>query len=211
MLEVVDAHVANDGDLIRIGNSADEHDTALDVEEEIDDDGDEQNIDLIETTVTHHDNDVNDSSRLPMTPICFKYHIVYSESFQVPVLYFSAWNMDTSQYLTREQIMTIIIDKHRDDCILPKELNPYTMITQGEHPILSTIFYYVHPCETSKLMDLVWCSDDDLDREHNQQTIPLDQYVRSWLSFVGRLVLINVPPPSRTAMHSQLVTLRNES
>jgi ubiquitin-like-conjugating enzyme ATG10 len=90
-------------------------------------------------------------------PICFKYHILFSDLFQVPVLYFNAYNVQDSSLLSREQVLNFVTNKNQKKSgLIPSEyLNPYTMITQGEHLILGTIFYYIHPCETANLMDTV--------------------------------------------------------
>jgi ubiquitin-like-conjugating enzyme ATG10 len=128
---------------------------------------------------------VSTTSSNDTIPICFKYHILFSESFQVPVLYFNAYNAQDSSLLSREQVLNFVTNENQKKSgLIPSEdLNPYTMITQGEHLILGTIFYYIHPCETANLMDMVLSTS----------TTGTLNYIVSWLSFFGRLVSLNVP------------------
>jgi len=122
-------------------------------------------------------------------PLYFKYHIVYSEAYRVPVLYFNAYNMKDSSLLSVNQILRFISHKNSGNALLPSDVNPYTFITQGEHPILSTIFYYVHPCETANVMQIVTASA----QWQQNADLQLPNYITSWLSFIGRIIFLDIP------------------
>lgn len=124
-------------------------------------------------------------------PLYFKYHIVYSEAYRVPVLYFNVYNMKDSSLLSVNQILRFISYKNSGSALLPSNVNPYTFITQGEHPILSTIFYYVHPCETANLMQIVAASIQQ--QQLQDANLQLPNYIRSWLSFIGRMIFLDIP------------------
>ncbi|CAG8712857.1 7235_t:CDS:1, partial [Scutellospora calospora] len=55
-----------------------------------------------------------------------------------------------------------------------------------DHPTLLLPFYYLHPCETATLMTSI-VSDSKIDND-KLQVIPLEGYIRSWLSLVGSVV-----------------------
>ena len=76
---------------------------------------------------------------------CFKYdfHIVFSESYSVPVLYFNISHLNGS-LLSLDEIWNLFIHK--------KNSNMYETITQQEHPILQRPFFVLHPCHTENLL-----------------------------------------------------------
>jgi ubiquitin-like-conjugating enzyme ATG10 len=76
---------------------------------------------------------------------CLKYdfHVVFSESYSVPVLYFNISHLDGS-LLSLDEIWNLF--KHK------KNSNMYETITQQEHPILQRPFFVLHPCHTENLL-----------------------------------------------------------
>jgi ubiquitin-like-conjugating enzyme ATG10 len=69
----------------------------------------------------------------------YEYHIVYSEAYNTPVIYFLARGNE-DQLLSLEEIPNL------------PELNDQMIISQQMHPILDRPFYFLHPCNTSKFM-----------------------------------------------------------
>ena len=98
--------------------------------------------------------------------ITFEYHVTYSCSYTVPVLYFNAWH-STGKLLTADEIWKLA----------PPCSDKYSYITQIDHPILARPFYELHPCRTEQMMGLVEGGDT---------------YLVSWLSSVGREVGLSV-------------------
>lgn len=92
-----------------------------------------------------------------------EHHIVYSTTYQVPVLYFTACYTDSTP-LSYEEIYQYIVPQSYQHIIL----------SQAEHPILNIPCWYIHPCDTRVLMS----------------TLKFDQadYIKSWLSVQGPLV-----------------------
>ena len=127
--------------------------------------GSESDDDLSEDQITLEDSDpytFTSTSHL----ITFEYHVVYSSSYTVPVLYFNAWH-STGKLLTVEEIWKLA----------PPCSDKYSYITQIDHPILARPFYELHPCRTEQLMGLIEGGDT---------------YLVSWLSSVGRDVGLSV-------------------
>lgn len=76
---------------------------------------------------------------------CLKYefHVVYSESYSVPVLYFNISHLDGS-LLSLDDVWKLFMHKNTS--------NMYETLTQQEHPILHRPFFLLHPCHTEELL-----------------------------------------------------------
>ena len=99
---------------------------------------------------------------------CLKYdiHVVFSESYSVPVLYFNICHLDGS-LLSLDDIWKLFMHKN--------DLNMYETITQQEHPILHRPFFVLHPCHTENLL-----------RKLNDQ--PVKKRFLFWLSIYGQSI-----------------------
>ncbi|XP_065199383.1 ubiquitin-like-conjugating enzyme ATG10 [Sycon ciliatum] len=99
------------------------------------------------------------------------YHVVYSTSYQVPVLYFNAYTLE-GKLLSLDEIWAAVPDHFQ--ARLKDER--WTFLTQQEHPYLGRPFFQLHPCKTASLMQSLQCEPSS---EH---------YVCSWLSAIGSVV-----------------------
>lgn len=106
------------------------------------------------------------------------YHVLYSHTYQVPVLYFSCCHSN-GQPLSIEEVWSNVPSVHQGRV----SHNSWSMISQEEHPILGRPFYYIHPCHTTDAMKCLWT-----------RTSPVD-YLTSWLSMFGPLVGLDLPLP----------------
>ncbi|KAI7901844.1 autophagocytosis associated protein [Cokeromyces recurvatus] len=95
--------------------------------------------------------------------IQLEHHIVYSTSYQVPVLYFKA-NYNNGTPLSHAEIYKYIIS----------EVYQHIALSQNEHPILLEPFWYIHPCDTRTLMKTFEFKSLD--------------YIKVWLSVYGPMV-----------------------
>ncbi|RHZ56887.1 hypothetical protein Glove_396g107 [Diversispora epigaea] len=77
------------------------------------------------------------------------YHIIYSTSYKVPVLYFNSYHNDGTSLLI-DEIYSNLMQSSRINNIKTVGFNGG--ISQQDHPTLSIPFYYLHPCETATLM-----------------------------------------------------------
>ncbi|KAM1318546.1 hypothetical protein EV2_003871 [Malus domestica] len=112
------------------------------------------------------------------------FHIVYSDSYRVPVLYFRSYYID-GQPLALEEI-----EKDLPACSSKVLLeSKWTFITQEEHPYLKRPWYKLHPCGTNGWMKLLFLGDNSLPKNG----VAAEQYLVSWLSVVGQVVGIRIP------------------
>ncbi|XP_032132779.1 ubiquitin-like-conjugating enzyme ATG10 isoform X3 [Sapajus apella] len=112
--------------------------------------------------------------------IKYEYHVLYSCSYQVPVLYFRASFLD-GRPLTLKDIWEGV-----HECYKTRLLQgPWDTITQQEHPILGQPFFVLHPCKTNEFMTPVLKNSRKINKNVN--------YITSWLSIVGPVVGLNLP------------------
>ncbi|GAB1599766.1 ubiquitin-like-conjugating enzyme ATG10 [Argonauta hians] len=125
--------------------------------------------------------DVEDSSSVAIESssdghdITCDYHVVYSYSYGVPVLYFNMYWKDGS-LLSLDEVWSLIPCHYRDRFLAER----WTFITQQEHPIVHRPFFYLHPCHTTDLMK-------------NIELKQKKDYILSWLSCVGPVVRLELP------------------
>jgi ubiquitin-like-conjugating enzyme ATG10 len=62
--------------------------------------------------------------------------------------------------------------------IIPDIYHDQVIISQAEHPLINRPFWYIHPCDTRKLLDAIQFDSVD--------------YVKTWLSFNGPIVKCQV-------------------
>ncbi len=102
--------------------------------------------------------------------ISLTFHIIYSSSYNVPVLYLNI-NRSNGSLLSYKETYDYFKIKLEQDSV--EDL----ILTQQEHPILFKPFYFIHPCKTSKWM----C--ESLINDTNQDKVDIN-YTLKWLSFV---------------------------
>lgn len=75
--------------------------------------------------------------------LIWEYHIVYSLSYSVPVMYFNV--SDNNGEKIRFDKLTTILKTSTDD--------GGVLISQAEHPLLIKPYYFLHPCNTSSIIE----------------------------------------------------------
>ncbi|XP_048764425.1 ubiquitin-like-conjugating enzyme ATG10 [Ostrea edulis] len=108
--------------------------------------------------------------------LTYEFHILYSQSYSVPVLYFNV-HMQNGKLVSLEEIWNMVPDVHKDR--LSQER--WTFVSQQEHPLLGLPFYHLHPCHTADLM------------KNTPTLTDKRQYIISWLSAVGPVVGLHLP------------------
>lgn len=113
----------------------------------------------------------------------YDFHIVYSNSYRVPVLYFRGYCIDGQPL--------VLVDIEKD---LPANSSKmlteskWTFITQEEHPYLNRPWYTLHPCGTCEWMKLFYANKAPM-----VKGVLVDQYIVSWFSVVGQVVGLRTP------------------
>lgn len=133
--------------------------------------------DLEEFNDTHLDS-VEDSQCADDSHVNFRkweYHIIYSLSYQVPVIYFNVWNSN-GQLLSLDELWKAI-DPNFKEFVFE---NKWYTLTQREHPYLFKPFFYFHPCHTA---DFLNCFGN---KKCNKLIM--------WLSSIGQVIWLKLNP-----------------
>jgi len=96
-----------------------------------------------------------------------RYDVVYSISHSVPVLYF---------LISDQSGRSVNLEDLWKMYPLADKTSMWEVVTQQEHPILATPFFFVHPCATWKIL---------ADCHHGNDDYSSVKYLITWLSFVG--------------------------
>lgn len=133
---------------------------------------------------------IKDDAELPpsLNPmrecLIFECHVVYSESYQNPVLYFNVYT-GNGKILKLSEVWENCVHSYYQQNLAE---NRWSFLTQVEHPSLFCPFYQLHPCHTSDFMQPLVA----LQKESNNNGSKFN-YVASWLSVV--LPVIGLPFP----------------
>ena len=133
----------------------------------------------------------------PQQTVCIEYHIVYSDSYEVPILFFNATHGNGRQ-LALDDIWKIVSKE-----LTSSNTDRWSLISQQEHPLLSRPFYHIHPCHTAKVMGKALQTQTNGHRTSEAGTGQCAQsprtcekpsnYLLAWLSMFGPLVGLRVP------------------
>ncbi|KAG0055064.1 hypothetical protein BGZ83_009700 [Gryganskiella cystojenkinii] len=120
------------------------------------------------------------------------YHIVFSPSYQVPVLYFNAFRPDGTAIGLEEIYESLVPEEWRSSV---RDAGLSGGISQQDHPLLNVPYFYMHPCETVSLMETI-LKNQEQEQEPNSHSSYLNSYISTWLSFTGQAIGISVPSAS---------------
>ncbi|XP_023641136.1 ubiquitin-like-conjugating enzyme ATG10 isoform X2 [Capsella rubella] len=113
----------------------------------------------------------------------YDFHLVYSASYKVPVLYFRGYCSD-GQPLSLD-----VIKKDLPSCSVSLLAeSKWTFITQEEHPYLNRPWFKLHPCGTEDWIKLLSQSSISAGCQ-----MPVELYLVSWFSVVGQVVGLRIP------------------
>jgi ubiquitin-like-conjugating enzyme ATG10 len=107
--------------------------------------------------------------------LTWEYHVLYSHSYSVPILYFNAWAND-GRLLSLEDMWRHVHANFQDSL----QENRWSVLTQQEHPVLRRPFYQLHPCHTAQFLGCFRGKSPNI--------------VITWLSTVGPVVGLTLGP-----------------
>nr|GMD67025.1 ubiquitin-like-conjugating enzyme ATG10 isoform X1 [Ipomoea batatas] len=115
----------------------------------------------------------------------YDFHVVYSLSYRVPVLYFCAYWSDGQPLALGDVENGIPASTLRE-----LNVSKWTFITQEEHPYLNRPWFTLHPCGTSEWMKLLFTSDASA---VTLGRVAVDRYLVSWFSVVAQVFGLKLP------------------
>lgn len=127
---------------------------------------------LFEENIERDTSTLPGSSKQGFETLVWEYHILYSTSYSVPLLYFNVRNV-SGKLLPLEDVWNILN--------VPKEelKDKWSFVSQQEHPILLRPYFYLHPCKSFEFFKV--CENSSV-----------NPFV-TWLSSIAHIVHLNVP------------------
>ncbi|KIY73684.1 hypothetical protein CYLTODRAFT_416714 [Cylindrobasidium torrendii FP15055 ss-10] len=100
------------------------------------------------------------------TSLTWRQYVAYSDTFHVPVFYFSVHDANGSPLSLLELIQTSIFraelqtGTQKTDFGLSRAGSTFPLLSQGDHPTLGIPCWYLHPCETGRAVAELLGEDD---------------------------------------------------
>ncbi|KAH9844418.1 autophagy-related protein Atg10 [Teratosphaeria destructans] len=120
------------------------------------------------------------------------YDIIYSPSYQVPVLYLTATPLSGTGPTSLAQIYDLLVPSQCRNQI--ESMGVMGAVSMSEHPITGLPVFFVHPCRTAEAMaEVVQGRGDSLSPA---------EYLMMWLGLVGPSVGLSMPVELAKTMRS---------
>ncbi|KAF8351531.1 hypothetical protein F5887DRAFT_937984 [Amanita rubescens] len=116
-------------------------------------------------------------------PVICQQYVVYSATFQVPTFYFTMHSSQGSPLSLNVILRTTLLrvphfrGLENSGFALTQPMLSFPLLSQGEHPTLGTPCWYLHPCETAKVVE-----------ELLGEKEPGWNVIEAWLLIVGNVV-----------------------
>ena len=136
-------------------------------------------------TAQFHVPSMNDDEPDSATTISFYFSIVYSETYQVPVLYFHAQHPFNGEPCSRTHVMRFLFpgDTTTTTTSSSSSGDSWEFVSQEPHPHTGFPSYFLHPCRTSERLQLLRQQLKD-DKVH---------YLWAWMSMIFPAVGFSIP------------------
>lgn len=139
------------------------------------------------------DQEALEESTRPEHDLLISYDIVYSPTYQVPVLYITFQQPPGASTADAGTITPTSIDRVYE-LLVPapaqaqiKDIGIMGALSMTDHPVAGTPAYFVHPCRTAEVMsELFGAPDDGAPDDWNM-------YLLIWIGLVGGSVGLHVP------------------
>ena len=104
------------------------------------------NDDNTQTDKNSISNNVNQSTQ-------WFFSVVYSDTWQVPILYFTVqgWSTDDNKNgspCTRSEVLDLLLNNYSNENTIYDGFDTWDFISQEEHPITGIPCFFLHPCQT---------------------------------------------------------------
>jgi len=118
-----------------------------------------------------------------------RYDVVYSPSYQVPVLYLTFANASTSKSTplpSADEIYDMLVPRGFKTPM--RDVGIMGALSMAEHPITGVPAYFVHPCRTQEALAPLL-----EDTSHDAEIEPAVEYLLLWFGVIGVSVGLSVP------------------
>ena len=134
----------------------------------------------------------------------FTFHVLWSATFSVPVMYFTANFADGSPLPAAAVCSAVAL--HSDNGGEPLG-QPWTFLTQEEHPVLGTPAFMFHPCQTAERLASM-AAPPPAGRPGAAAGLRLRhvlRYLLAWLAMLAPTLRLELPPATYLALLEALL------
>jgi hypothetical protein len=136
--------------------------------------------------------------------ITWSFSIVYSDTYQVPTLYFHVYQQDGTP-CTRSQVVQWL-RKTGANALEDSETDSWEFISQEHHPHTGFPSYFLHPCRTSERMKVLQQS-----LSHGRDDKAEINFLWVWMSLVFPAVKHPIPPNVYVCLQERMSHEKKES
>jgi hypothetical protein len=141
-------------------------------------------------------------SKSSVDSVQWKFSVVYSDTYRVPVLYFHVQNQDGSP-CSRTQVVQWLSpnasiegeNSSKASSSVTTELS-WEFVSQEQHPSTGFPSYFLHPCRTSERMKLLQEVVAPLDSSNDEESSSSSSinFMWAWMSMILPAVNHTIPP-----------------
>lgn len=140
----------------------------------------------------------NDNERQITTH--WNFSIVYSETYGVPVLYFSV-QYSSGEPCTRHVVLEMLHHHQKQDNVSNIPYDTWEFLSQEQHPYTNDIpSFFLHPCQSSQRLQLLTTCNTDT---------AMPNILWTWMSMILPTVGHPIPPKLFLDIHSQMTGIEN--
>ncbi|KAL7574936.1 hypothetical protein ACA910_010760 [Epithemia clementina (nom. ined.)] len=93
----------------------------------------------------------NQNSDEDIVNLCWHFSIVYSHTFQCPILYFRVDHLNGAAETSRDMIVKSLSSQHHQNHVE----DTWEFVSVEEHPIHKSPYFILHPCQTQERMKIL--------------------------------------------------------
>jgi len=132
------------------------------------------------------------------------FSIVYSDTWDCPVLYFRVEHLDGSLVSSRDDVVKQLKALHHQNQVE----DTWDFVSFDEHPVLGLPSYFLHPCQTKERMQLLLLDFSNASSVTgiNKHATFSRHYLLSWMSMIFPAVGLSLPSATFVALHDRFTT-----
>jgi ubiquitin-like-conjugating enzyme ATG10 len=153
--------------------------------------GSNSTADAIATT------DAGKQTTTTTTNLQWNFSVVYSDTYQVPVLYFTVQDFVTGNTCGRQKVLDCLLRKKQHEDEQEEAHDTWEFISQEQHPILNIPSFFLHPCQSSQRLHLLLQAQrqDTCDDSNNDEDKKGSKLTIVWIWMAMILPAVNHPIP----------------
>ncbi|PCH41188.1 hypothetical protein WOLCODRAFT_137241, partial [Wolfiporia cocos MD-104 SS10] len=121
-------------------------------------------------------------------------YVAFHPTFRVPAFYFTIHHSNGMPLSLDEIVRSSLLRQHtlegteRTPYSVGDPGSPFPMLSQGDHPVFGTPFWYLHPCHTSEVVAEIMA---EVQQENWVEEEVLVRWMEAWFMVLGQVVALD--------------------